>query len=91
MVHRFLERHPEEFLIETGNYATYNPLPDHAVWLDVLATLRYPDKKNKRTKEQTFSSKLLIRSAALNSTMPPNSFSKFSYSCAFSDKFSTCL
>lgn len=94
MVHRFLECHPEGLLIETGNYATYNPLPGHAVWLDVLVTLRYPDKKNKknkRTKEQTLSSKLLIRSAALNSTIPPNSFSKFSYSCAFSDKFSTCL
>lgn len=49
MVHRFLERHPEGLLIETGNYATYNPLPGHAVWLGVLATLRYLDKKNKRT------------------------------------------
>lgn len=49
MVHRFLERHPEGLLIETGNYATYNPLPDHAVCLGVLATLEYLDKKNKRT------------------------------------------
>lgn len=49
MVHSFLEHHPEGLLIETENYATNNPLPDHAVWLRVLATLQYPDKKNKRT------------------------------------------
>lgn len=89
MVHHFLERRPEGLVIEIGNYATNNPLLDHAVWLGVLATLQYPDKKNK--KERTLSSKLLIRSAASDSTMPPNSFSRFSYSSVFLDKSSTCL
>lgn len=49
MVHRFLERHPEGLLIETENYATYNPLPDHAVWLGVSDTpvSRQEEQKNK--------------------------------------------
>lgn len=37
-VHRFPERHPEGLLIETGNYATSNPLPDHAVFASVSDT-----------------------------------------------------
>jgi len=37
------------------------------------------------------SSKFLIRSAVRDSTVFPSSFNIFSYSCAFSDNFSTCL
>jgi hypothetical protein len=62
MVHRFPGRHPEGLLIEIGNYVTNNPRPGHAVVAIVSATPIY------RKGEQTLSSKLLIRSAALGST-----------------------
>lgn len=85
MIHRFPGRHPEGLLIEIGNYLTYNPRPGHAVVAIVSAA---PVCRNV---EQTLSSKLLIRSAALESTIPLKSFRRFSYSCAFSEKVSTCL
>jgi hypothetical protein len=85
MVHRFPERHPEGLVIEIGNYLTNNPRPGHAVVTIVSATPVF------QKVEQTLSSKLLIRSAALESTIPLKSFRRFSYSCAFSETVPTCL